>query len=243
MDRYFDLIYYTFGVLILVALTYSTFIALDLRHGSAVLVFRKRALGIAFASIGTIIVLLAGFLANAFLKGSVYFQQATFACYYIGFALITFGLNATAGATQKTYPLPKHLANTNFSGLVVWCLFLGTLALSVFYLVNPKTFVFNQNGVQVQRVVYWIPMLATTFAGATLLFSLASQIKDKGEQKHLLWIGAYATLVFVGLLGESSILPDLGSPLTNLLVIFVPFTIGSFCLSFGVRNLIQKEVA
>ena len=185
MDRYFDVIYYALGALILVTVGYSTFVGLNLRNASSLPVFRKRALGISLASIGTIIVLLAGFLANAFLKGSVYFQQATFACYYTGFALITFGLNAIAGATQELYPLPKHLANTKFSGLVVWSLFLGALALSVFYLVNPKTFMFNQNGIQIQRVVYWIPMLTTTFAGATLLFLLASQIKERGQREHL----------------------------------------------------------
>ncbi|MDD5371551.1 MAG: hypothetical protein PHQ40_20930 [Anaerolineaceae bacterium] len=242
MDRYFDFIYYASGALILGALGYSIFAGLNLYSLSPLPIFRKRGLAVLLLAIGMIIVVIAGFVGNALLKGSIYYQQITFACYYIGFALITFALNAMVGVTQETNPLPKYLSNVRVTSLVVWALFLGTLVVSGFYLFNPKSFVFNQYGVQIQRVVYWMPMFTTTFAGAILSYLLASQIKEKGEKKYLFWICACFILLLIGMLGEWSTLPDWGNPITNLLVIFVPFVLACLCLCFGVRVLLKKVV-
>ena len=242
MDRYFDPIYYVSGALILGALGYSTVAGLNLYKASPLQIFRKRALAVLLLALGMIIVVLVGFVGNALLKRSIYYQQITFVFYYIGFTLITFSLNSTVGIIQETYPLPKYLSNARVFHLVVWSLFLGTLVMSGFYLFNPKTFVFNQYGVQIQRVVYWIPILTTTIAGAILLYLLASRVKEMGEQRYLFWICAYYILLLIGLLGESSILPDWGNPMTNLFAIFVPFVMASFCLVFGTRVLL-KDIA
>jgi hypothetical protein len=238
MDRYFDVIYYALAGVILLAVGYSTLAGLELRR-SSVPAFRGRALGIASAAVGIAVALLGGLFADAFLKGSLYFQQVRFAAYYVGFALITLGLNATARAAQETAPLPGYLARPNLSSLIVWSLFLVTLAVAVFYLVNPNTFILNKDGYQVQRVIYWVPLLTSTLAGATLLFMVAFGLKSRGKREYLVWIGTFSALVFFGLLRESEILPDLGDPLTNLLVAFVPFAVGSLCLSLGARNLLK----
>ncbi len=76
-------------------------------------------------------------------------------------------------------------------------------------------------------------MLITTLVGSVLLFLVAFAIRKMGERQPFFWLAAYAALVFVGLLRESLILPDLGNPLTNLLVAFVPFLFGSICLDFS----------
>src|SRR5262245_2369602 len=120
MDQYFDLIYYVAGALILGALGYSILVGLKLYNASSLRVFRIQALAVLSLGCGTSVVVLAGFVANALLKGNIYFQQFSFACYYIGFALITFGLNAVVGATEEAYSLPKYLPNVRVSSLVVW---------------------------------------------------------------------------------------------------------------------------
>lgn len=237
MDRYFDTIYYTLAILIFLALSYSAMAGLRLRARVTKPLIKRRALGVASAAVGTVIALLGGLFADAFLKSSIYFQQARFISYYAGFTLITAGLVSTTAAVQVSYPLPKVLSQSKVLSLIIWFLFLGTLAISVFYLVDPQTFIYNPSGHQVQRVIYWIPMLAVTFAGTVLLFLLAFEIKDSSQREYLFWMGAFAALLFVGLLRESLILPDLGDPLANLLIAFIPFTIGSLCLGFGSRKL------
>ncbi len=234
MDRYFDTIYYALTALLLLSLGYAALAGYKL-YNSSPSSLKRRARGITLAALGTGLALLGGLFADAFLKSSTWFQQVRFALYYAGFALVTFGLDATAVAGQQTVAHPLRL-----SRFILWALFLAPLALSVFYLLNPNTFVLNQAGVQVQLTVYWIPMLATTCAGAILLFFLAFGVDARGRREYLVWIGAFAALIFIGLLRESLILPDLGNPLTNLLAAFVPFALAGICLCLGVRNLLNR---
>ncbi|WP_168207621.1 hypothetical protein [Microlunatus elymi] len=49
-------------------------------------------------------------------------------------------------------------------------------------------------------------------------------------------MAGFAILIFVGLLRESKILPDLGDPVANLAVAFVPFVAASVMLIIGARS-------
>ncbi len=239
MDRYFDTIYYALTALLLLSLGYAALAGYRLYNSSASSL-KGRARGITLAALGTALALLGGLYADTFLKSSPWFQQVRFASFYAGFALVTFGLDATAVAALQSGALPLRRSRARLSRFILWALFLAPLALSVFYLLNPNTFVLNQAGVQVQLTVYWIPMLATTCAGAILLFFLAFGADARGRRDYLVWIGAFAALIFIGLLRESLIIPDLGNPLTNLLAAFVPFVLAGICLCLGGRNLLNK---
>jgi hypothetical protein len=241
MVRYFDFIYYAMGLIILLAIGYSALAGLKLRSKSANLILRRTALGISLAAGGTAITLISALLADFFLKRSAYFQQSRFAAFYVGFALITFGLITTIRAAQETLSLPRYLSQPKITSSLVWLLFLGSLAISVFYLANPATFILNIYGLQVQRPVYWLPMLIPAFAGALLLFLVAFNLRKTGKREYLLWMGAYAAFVLVGLLKESLIIPSLGDPLTDLLVAYIPFVSGSLCLGFGARSLLKND--
>jgi MFS family permease len=233
MDRYFDVIYYSLAIGILLALAYSSISALYLRRSSDHLTLRKRALGIIWIALGTAIALLGGLFADSFLKNSAYFQQVRFALYDAGFALIVLGFTTILVASQVAYAMPRYLSNTKQVRYLVWFLFLGAMVVSTFFLLDPITFIRNQFGFQTQQSIYFLPLLIAVFAGSVLLYLFALGIQERAGRSPLLWLAAYAVLVFVGLLRESLILPDLGDPLIDLLVAFVPFLLGSICLSLA----------
>ncbi len=237
MVRYFDLIYYTLSILILLFLGLAVTLSVGVTHKTQTPASAKAALGIRVAAVGTVIALVGGLLADALLKNSTFFQQARFAGYYIGFALITWGLSRVGRQAQETQALPKLMANRTMTGTIPWALFLVTLAAALFYLLNPATFVRNPSGSQIQLVVYWIPMLTTSAVEAMVLIGLALAIKVSDWRAFLLWSGSFSALVFIGLLRESLILPDLGDPLSNLLAAFGPFAIGSLCLFLAAGRL------
>lgn len=234
MERYFDAIYAILCVAMLLALADATFMGFRRRVRSSDRRFRQQTLGIASIAIGTALALLGGLVADAFLMDSPLFQQFRFGAYDVGFALIVAGLDRILRAS------PAADALANWSRAVVWLAFLGTLSVSVFFLANPRTFVMNQYGLQIQLTIYWLPLLTATLLGAVLLLLVASRVSERRAREHLMWIGAFAALLFVGLLRESLIMPGLGSPLANLLVAFVPFVAGSLCLCAAVRNLPRK---
>jgi hypothetical protein len=240
MDRYFDQIYYTLSVLILVAIAYSTYAGLRLHKLETESILKRRALGIVSAAIGIAIALLGGLFTDLLLKRSSSFQQTRFTFFFIGFTLVTFGVEAIARASQETCDLPNYFSQPKITSSAIWVLYLGTLAIAAFYLVNPNTFILNKNGDQIQLIVYWLPMLTSTLFGVIFLFMLAIKIREKGERVHLLWISAYLTLVLIGLLRESLIIRSLGNPLSDMLIAFVPFAAGSICLCFAVRSLLKN---
>ena len=237
MDQYFDRIYYALAVIILLALGYSAYTGFR-RSTASTIEIRIQGMGIALAAIGTAIALVGGLLADSFLKTNSLFQQTRFFTYYVGFFLITFGLNQISRAAQKASASPgEGRSQQDLTSLIFWFFFFVPLAISVFFLVNPQTFTINQFGVQVQKTIYWLPMLTTTLVGALLLAVFAFTLQNKNRRALLFWSGAFSIFVFIGLLRESLILPDLGDPLANLLIAFVPFVIASVCLCLGARKL------
>ncbi len=237
MDRYIDPIYYTLSILILLFLVLAITLSIRATRTIQTPALAKLAQGVRLAAVGTVIALLGGLLADALLKNNSIFQQARFGGYYVGFALITWRLSTVARQVQETQALPKLMASPKITGWVMWALFFGTLAIALFYLLNPATFVRNPSGSQIQLVVYWVPMLTAAGVGAVVLVSLALAVKVSGWRTFLLWSGGFSAFVFIGLLRESQLLPDLGDPLANLLAAFGPFAIGSLCLFLAARRL------
>lgn len=171
MVRYSDEIYNALCVSIALTLCHCLVKSLCLIRARQDERGRRLARGLPSAAAGTLIALASGLVADALLKRSDLFQRVRFGGYYLGFALITAGMIAVANAGQ-----PERPAGTRrwvgWFNVVLWAAFLAPLAIAAVYLLDPHTFITNVYGVQVQRTIYWAPMLATT------RHVTAQQVKD-----------------------------------------------------------------
>jgi hypothetical protein len=225
LERYFDVIYNAISIAFLVALAIAVlrgcllgrrrFDALDRLHGR----------GSALAAFGTALALAGGLVADGFLQDSAWFQQVRFGIYFVGFALAVLGVSwvlrsAVADRTGFRRFLPR---------ILIW-LFVVSLVVSIPFLTIPSTFELNRYHEQVQLVVYWTPLLVASGVGAVTIFVAAV---GSPTPARAIWVGIFEGLLFLGLLREAEILPDLGDPLVNLSVSFVPFFIGGIAVAIG----------
>ncbi|HEY4152782.1 MAG TPA: hypothetical protein VGM38_05625, partial [Pseudolysinimonas sp.] len=179
------------------------------------------------AALGTVVALGGGLLADAALKSSPLFQQVRFGLYYLGFAAIVWGtVIVIRGCVQ--------VALRRWIVRVLVVAFIVSLIVGGVFVFVPSTFVLNQYREQIQLAVYWVPLLVAAGGGSIALF-VASADTSTLLRSRLRLIGLFEGLLFVGLLRESQILPDLGDPLLNLLVSFVPFVVGAVLLAIAVR--------
>jgi hypothetical protein len=225
LERYFDVIYNAISIAFLVALAIAVlrgrllgrwkFDELDRLHGR----------GSALAAFGTALALAGGLVADGFLQDSAWFQQVRFGIYFVGFALAVIGVSwilrsAVAERTDFRRLLPRILIG----------LFVVSLVVSIPFLTIPSTFELNRYHEQVQLVVYWTPLLVASGVGAVTLFVAAV---GSPTSARVIWVGLFEALLFLGLLREAEILPDLGDPLVNLSVSFVPFFVGGVAVAVG----------
>jgi hypothetical protein len=225
IERYFDVIYNALSVAFLLALAVAVIRGLLLGRPRTANPDRWHGRGAAIAAFGTGLALAGGLVADNFLQDNALFQQVRFGIYFIGFALVVLGtmfiiraaVASRAGAFRR---LPA----------VVLVLFVISLAVSIPFLCIPSTFVLNQNHEQVQLAVYWLPLLVPSASGAIALFITAA---GSGSRARVILVGLFEALLFLGLLRESEILPDLGDPLVNLSVSFIPFVLGGIAVAIG----------
>lgn len=221
LDRYFDTIYLGLNIAMLVALALAVVFGI-IRARSAK---PPRGLGAAavILAVGTTVALAGGLIADAALKSSPWFQQVRFGAYYLGFAAIVIGtirVMRSAGDPQRARRLSRALAIA----------FLAAVVVGVVFVTVPATFVLNQYREQIQLTVYWIPMLVASAGGAAALIAVAPTVVA-GVRFRVVLVAVFDALLFIGLLREAEIVPDLGDPLTNLLVSFVPFVLGAVGLA------------
>jgi hypothetical protein len=225
LERYFDVIYNAISMAFLVALAIAVlrgcllgrrkFDELDRRHGR----------GSALAAFGTALALAGGLVADGFLQDSAWFQQVRFGIYFVGFALAVVGISSVLrAAIARRTDFRRFLP-----GILIW-LFVGSLVVSIPFLTIPSTFELNRYHQQVQLVVYWTPLLVASGLGAVMLFVAAV---GSPVPARTIWVGVFEALLLLGLLREAAILPDLGDPLVNLSVSFVPFFIGGVAIAIG----------
>lgn len=243
MAHYQDQIYNALCVFIALALCYCLAKSLSVMRSRPNETSRRQAQGIAPAALGTLIALTSGLIADALLKRSHLFQQVRFSGYYLGFALITAGMIAVVNAGQPATGLTGGVSRSRSLRIVMWAAFLLPLAIAAVYLLDRHTFITNVYDVQVQRKIYWAPMLATTISGAAALFLSAWQRRTMRDFAIAAWMAVFALLIFVGLLRESLIVPDLGDPLANLLAAFGPFALAGICLSLAASILENESLA
>ena len=170
--------------------------------------------------------------------GSFLYEQAQFSVAYLAFGLVLYGLD-------------KGLLSRLFSGdklkrarVISWSAYALSIAGSSLFLFNPASYKVTVIGSQVhaaQQLVFWFPLFLVLLVSplSTIIAILRSenpQLRNYGK-----WFGLSSSLIFLGTLREATVIPSAGDPFADLLVAFVPFVAGSFCLLMGVRYTLSSK--
>ncbi|HEY6283249.1 MAG TPA: hypothetical protein VIW22_04920 [Nitrososphaerales archaeon] len=205
--------------------------------GAAILALRRRgsepsrALGTGLVAIGYAIILGVAISLLALVRagglGGVQYLQIEFTAAYAGCATLMYGIDRVMfanGSGQRKRTLRGAL----------WSMFFVSLGIGFAYLLNPLTFmVTTVGGTQhvAQESVFWLPPSVTLIAGAVGLPAIVrANDKDITVRKHSLWLALFFIAIIAGVLKESNAIPSLGDPLVDMLVAFIPFTVGSLCI-------------
>lgn len=225
----FDLSYYGLSVVMLGTLGYTAIAGFALRPALSSPRERNEAVGVSLAALGALLTLVSGVVSTdldrAGLLNDLLYQQAHFSLFYVGFALILFGVIATA----SRWPL------------LLWLGFAVTCVIAATFLFNPDSYTYTQSGTRVnavQQVVFYLPLFYVTAAGILLLPFRATR-----AHLHPVWFVIFCAAILVGLLRESTLIPTLGDPELDLLAAFVPFVVGTVCLLLTVRSLAAEATA
>jgi hypothetical protein len=227
IDRYFDVIYPALNVLFIVGLGAAVIVGVVQSRRATLPAEKVLGRGAALAAVGTAVTLAGGLFADALLKSSYWFQQVRFGVYFVGFALVIIGLNSIIRAAIETREgnvgrLPRFLA----------AVFVLCCAIAIVFLAVPSTFVLNQYREQIQLPIYWLPLLVGSLAESIALFAVARGAG--GLSRRVSYAGVFAALLFFGLLREAGVIPDLGDPVVNLLISFIPFVVAAVFLDIAV---------
>jgi hypothetical protein len=223
MPNIFDLTYYGLAVVMIGLLGCTAVAGFALRLRLASPLDRDEALGVSLAALGALLTLVAGVIfteiSRAGLINDLLYQQAHFSIFYVGFALILYGVIAIWGRWR----------------IVLWAGFVAAIVIASASLFNPGSYTFTESGGHanaVQQVVFYLPLFYVNVAGLLILpFSAAR------SRQHPLWFALFSAAILVGVLRESTIIPTLGDPELDLLVAFGPFVLGCFCLLMTIRSL------
>jgi hypothetical protein len=234
MSKYLDVIYYTMAVSILLFL--SMVMVTDLQQRKA-----RVKVGYFWAAIGMAVALVGGMFADLVLKNYAWFQQIRFSLYFLGFAIFQLGMVSIAETIVVDRAQPDRW-NMRIMRIITWLIYTATVIIACFYLLNPKLFIFNQRGMQIQRIIYWLPMLVVSAGWSIGFFYLASIVNKKDRQSTCVYTGIACLMILIGLLKESLIIGELGQPLINLLFAFLPFLISSIFLWLATRKFFQVAI-
>jgi hypothetical protein len=214
LDRYFDAIYLGLNVAMVVALVAAIALGVVRRVRSRNAASRALGSGAILLAVGTAVALGGGLLADAALKSTPWFQQVRFGLYYLGFAGILWG----------TIVILRGCVRAASRGWITRALviaYAAAVVIAAAFVCIPATFVLNQYGEQVQLVIYWLPLLVASAGGCVALLGAAA-VGTTVLTARLRLIAVFEGLLFIGLLRESLILPDLGEPLLKILVSYFP---------------------
>ena len=223
LDQYFDDIYLGLNIAMLVGLALA--VIFGLVGTRAADPSRRLWPAVSLIAVGTVVALAGGLVADAALKSSPWFQQVRFGAYYLGFAAVVIGTIVMIGATSDS-------GRARRVGRALAVVFVASVIIGGVFVLVPATFVLNRYHEQIQLTVYWLPMLVAGAGGAVALIAVAPVVRA-GTRFRVVLVAVFEALLFIGLLRESEIVPDLGDPLTNLLVAFVPFVVGAVCLAIA----------
>jgi hypothetical protein len=229
MTAIFDLTYYGLSVIMLGMLGSTAVVGFALRPALGTPGERNEALGVSLAALGALLTLVSGvvFLEIERAGGinDLLYQQAHFALFYVGFALVLYGVLATS----RRWDLP------------LWLGFALTTILAAVFLFNPNSYTYAQSGARMhaaQQVVFFLPLFYTTAAGVLLL-----PLRAARARLHPMWFALCCAALLVGLLRESRLIPSLGDPELDLLMAFGPFVAAALCLLLTIRSLVVETNA
>jgi hypothetical protein len=234
---FFDATYYAL-VTCMIALLVSTIIVARFSRVKD----RKIAVGTAYFSLGALITLVGSAILLALgrssaLNGFLY-QQLQFSTAYAGFAIFLFGLDSGLLSNQFTGINLKRVR------IFVWCSYFLTIAVSSLYLFNPATYKVTIIGSQehvAQQTVFWYPLFLALVISALTAFYISSRKNSVSFRRYAIWFGLCCSLILLGTLRESTVIPSAGDPFADLLFAFLPFIAGSFCILMAARSLHQSS--
>jgi|GEM_PF-2903465 len=234
----YDTLYYSLSAISVLVLAYTMFLGLKKRHGLPDATSLNQAVGIALAALGFAVSILAGVFLDTLMKRAIItdllYQQLHFPIFYIGVALVLFGIDSSLLTAQKSIQSQSKKPGVKQLRILQWGVFIVTIAIAVFYLltlsVNPSQHV-------AQQPVFFLPVIFVISIGIVELPILAIMSRNSSLRKHLAWFSLSMFLIFVGALREATIIPSSGEPWIDLLAAFGPFTAASFCLYMSTRSL------
>lgn len=240
----FDPTYYGLTILIMTVAVVSAILTFRFRSGLTDRGERARARGLVVASLGFIVVFIAATAFLALLRtgvlGGFLYLQAQFLVVYVGSAMMLYGVDATVLSVKDAGAQSHHEGRRTKLRAALWLAFALSVATAVAYLFNPSTYTVTASGSTqyvAQEGIFWLPPMVTFLAGIVGLPLFALTRKESAVRRHAAWLGLFFMLELLGALKESNLIPSSGDPYTDLLVAFVPFTAGAFCLLVSTRSL------
>ena len=238
----FDPTYYGLTALVIIVALSGAIFDLRIRNKFTNQRQRSRATGTGLAALGFAIVFIGAtsFLAllRAGILGGFVYQQAQFLVVYVGAAMMLYGVDRTVISTEEVGSQPQRANRETKLRTALWIAFVVSILIAVAYLFNPSTYTVTVSGATqnaAQQGVFWLPPFVTFAAGAVGLPVFALGHKDATVRRHAVWFGLFFVLELLGILRESTLIPSAGDPFVDLLVAFIPFTAGGFCLFASAR--------
>jgi hypothetical protein len=246
-DIVFEATYYGLAAALTLVLASTILLGLKDRQRGADQASRNLALSTCLAALGASVSVFGGvgldYLAKSGQIGWLEYFQVEFSVFYAGFALILAGVYLMAKSARQSDILRSPALHGRNLGAFVWIPFVLTVTLSSSYLFDSGTYwITFSNGVQhvAQQKIFYLPLVWTLAISAALPAIISLKSVDAVKRGHAKWFGLFAAVVSVGVLRETTIIPSSGDPLTDLLVSFVPFALGSFCLLIAAGKARQK---
>ncbi len=236
------LIYYGLSavMLFIFIFIYTIFIGIRLLKRLNDYISRKRALGIILFVGGATIILLCGIflllIDRARIITVLQYQMIQYSIFYLASGSMLYGTDAVALAARN--PGPKGELNWRRLRVSTGILFIISIVIAGFFLYNPSTYTITQVGsrtIYAQQQVFYLPLfytLAVSFIGPSILAWKANNLKIRN---HLTWYALASLFVATGLLRESRTIPSSGNQIIDNLIVFMPLTIGAFCLFINAK--------
>jgi len=240
----FDPTYYFLAAALTIVFLYTTVLGLRMRKRSVVTADRDRALGTSLVAIGALVANAGAgtivALGRNGLIGGVLYLQVEFLIVYAGFVALLLGIERivlAAHASDSSLRWPRSKGELR---VLLWSAYVLAVGVSAVYLLNPATYTITHSGGTehvAQQTVFWLPVFLTLSFGIVALLPATLKSEEVNVRKHAFWFILFATLVLLGLLREATVIPSSGDPLTDLLVAFIPLSVGGFSLYLGSRTL------
>jgi hypothetical protein len=169
--------------------------------------------------------------------GDLIYQQVHFSIFYLGFALVLFGVDQVASSRQTLMPVRAWAA----ARAGVWIAYAGAVGFSLWLLASAGAAATAQQRAMnhvPQQPIFFLPVLLALSISTIVLAWLASAPgAAHGTRGLQAWLSGVTGLVLVGCLREATIIPSSGEPLVDLLVAFGPFAAAGVCLYLSLTTL------